>query len=812
MRDFLRDMRYAVRHLGRNWGFTATSVLSLTLGIGATAAVFSVIWAVLLDPFPYPSANRIMRLEVRQPTGELRGIALNGPQIRELERSSVLDGVLVVDGWNLSLTGGDLPEAVDVGYLSSNSFHELAVPMLLGRGLSPADSPDGQVALPVCVISWRFWHRHFNGNPGAMGQTLELDHKKYTVVGIAPPRFTWYSEDVYVPLALPSDPGPVFITMPLLKPGVTKAQANQALQPMMQAFARQTPKRFPEHFKVDLKGLNDWVMESLGATLYLLMGAVALLLAIGCGNVSILLLARGTARQHELAVRAAVGAGQRRIVRQLLTESLLLAITGAALGIGLAFALVKLILWILPRYQFAPEVQIRINLPVLGFSAAVALATVLLFGLWPAWKMSRPEIVRMMQAGSRKVAGSMESRRMHGALIAGQIALTLTLLAAAGGAMQGFVRLMHTPLGYDPHNVMPVWIPLHDGTFTTWADRAAYFDRVKTALASAPGVEDAAISTNATPPENGSNMRYEVLGRSGSEQRTTRVNLVDPEYFSLLRIPLLQGRIWTEAENRSGAHYAVINQAMARAEFPGENAVGRQLKLPTTEGRGTIVLVEPGIADAWLQIIGVVADARNDGLKNPVRPAMYVPDTLFMAESTEVLVKTRATPAALVHAIREQLKAVNADQQTGTSLETLEDWIREEPEWAQEHLVAWIFGLFAGLALALAAVGLYSVVSYSVAQRTSEFGIRMALGAERGHVLRIVLASTAWSLGAGIAAGVALTLVMSRMLTAWSAETAGSALMLMGVTGLLALVALAASVAPAMRAARVDPMTALRCE
>jgi predicted permease len=812
MGDFWRDIRYAVHQLGRSWGFTATAVLSLTLGIGATAAVFSVIWAVLLDPFPYPTANRIMRLSVKPTTGEARNVRLNGPQIRELERSPVLDGVLVVDSWSLTLTGGDLPEGVGAGYLSSNSFHDLGVPMVMGRGLGPSDGADGQEPKPVCVIAWQFWRRHFNGSPSALGQTLELDHKKYTIVGIAPPRFTWYSEDVYLPLKLTSDPGPVYVVMPFLKQGVTVAQANAALQPVMEEIARETPKRFPEHFRMSLRGLNEWVMESLGKTLYLLLGAVALLLAIGCGNVSILLLARGTTREHELAVRAAVGAGWGRIARQLLTESLVLALTGAALGVGLAFALVRLIVWILPKYQFAPEVQIAINVPVLVFSAGLALATVVLFGLWPALKMSRPQISQMMQAGSRKVAGSLESRRTHGALIALQIALTLTLLAVAGGALEGFKRLMHTPLGYDPHNVTPVWIPLHEGTLTTWAARAAYFDRIRTALAEVAGVEESAISTNATPPENGSEMSYEVLGQTGSEQVTARVNLVSPEYFHLLRIPLSQGRLWTPAENQAGAHYAVINEAMARREFPKSDAVGKQLKLPTLEARNTIVLTAPGIADSWLQIVGVVADARNDGLKRPVQPAIYVPETLDMGESTQVLVKTQAAPATMEHAIRRELRAVNADQQTDSNMEDLEDWIREEPEWAQEYLAAWIFALFAGLALMLAAVGLYSVVSYSVAQRTSEFGIRMALGAERSHVLRIVFASTAWSVGIGIAAGVGLTLGVSRVLAGFSAETAGSSGMLTAAVVLLAVVAAVACLAPARRAASVDPMAALRCE
>jgi predicted permease len=812
MRNFSQDVRYAARQLGRSPGFTATAVLSLALGIGATAAVFSVIWAVLLDPFPYPTADRIVRLQVKPAAGEERGVNLNGPQIRELERAPLLDGVLVVDQWSMALTNGDLPESVNVGFLSSNSFHVLGVPMVMGRGLSPADAVEGQEPQPVCVIAWKFWHRQFYGSPKALGQTLELDHKKFTIVGIAPPRFTWYSDDVYVPLKLTSDPGPVYIVMPVLKPGVTKRQAEEALEPTLKEFAQQTPKRFPEHFKVHLPGLNDWVIESLGGTLYLLFGAVALLLAIGCGNVSILLLARGTAREHELAVRAAVGAGRRRIVGQLLTEALVLAATGAVLGVGLAFALLKLILWILPKYQFAPEVQIGINVPVLVFSSGVALGTVLLFGLWPAWKMSRPEISRMMQAGGRKVAGSLESRRMHGVLIAGQIALTLTLLSAAGGAMKGFRQLMRTPLGYDPHNVMPVWIPIADGVLTTWEGRAAYFDRVKTALMGVPGVEDAAISTNAAPPENGAEMRYEVLGRSSGEQMTARVNLVSPEYFHLLAIPLVEGRIWTEAENRTGAHYAVINEAMARREFGNGDAVSREVKLPTIEGRDTIVLTAPGIADAWLQIVGVVADARNDGLKRPVQPAIYMPDTLILWENTAVLLKTQTAPAVMVHAIRTELKTVNADQFTSSEMETLEDWLREEPEWVQEHLVAWIFGLFAGLALVLAAVGLYSVVSYAVAQRTSEFGIRMALGAGRGHVMRIVFASTAWSVGAGIAAGVGLTLALSRVLSAWTAGTKGSVWMLGGVVGLLAAVALAACAVPALRAARVDPMTALRCE
>lgn len=812
----IQDIRFAVRQLVRSPGFALTSVLSLMLGIGATAAVFSVIHAVLIDPFPFPNADRIVRLGVWASNGEGRTISLNGPQIAELRQSPVVASLLVIDNWGLTLTGGDLPEDVEADYLSSNSFDDLGVAPVLGRGIFPSDAPAGKEPQPVVVLSYKFWQRHYNSSRSVLGRTLELDHKKYAIVGVMPPRFKWYSGDVYLPLKLTEDPGPVYIVNLVLRPGVTRAGANAALQPVLERFAKQTPKRFPEHFQVGVQGLNDWVVRSLGGTLYLLFGAVALFLVIGCGNVSILLLARGAARQHEFAVRAAVGARRGRIVRQFITESLLLAVVGAALGVGLAFGILKLIVLLLPKYSFAPEVAIRINVPVLMFSVGVALVTGLLFGLWPAIQLSRPknnyQISHAMQGSARRIAGSVHGRRTHGLLIAGQIALTMILLAGAGGAIQAFIRLMHAPLGFDPHNVLPIPIPLHDEEFTTWAERAPYFDRLRSSLAQVPGITETAISTNATPPENGSEMHYEILGRSTAQDASARVNLVSPEYFSTLRIPLDQGRLWTEPENREGAHVAIINETMARLLFPRGDALSHSIKLPQIESRSTIVLAAPGIADAWLQIVGIAADARNDGLRKPVKPAIYIPDTLILSEWTQILVRTQSSPATLLHAIQKQITTVNPDQQTENDIEDMDQWIIEEPDWAQEHLVAWIFASFAVLALALAAVGLYSVVSYSVVQRTNEFGIRMALGAQRSHVLRIVFTAVAFDVGGGIVAGVLLALASNRIMAHWSAETSNSPLILAAVTLLLIAVAGAASAVPARRAVSVDPMTALRCE
>jgi len=563
---------------------------------------------------------------------------------------------------------------------------------------------------------------------------------------------------------------------------------------------------------VQVEGLNEWVDRSMSGTLYLLFGAVALLLAIGCGNVSILLLAQGTARQHELAVRAAVGAHSRRIVRQLLTESMLLAAIGVVLGVLASYGILAGIKTVLPQNAFAPEVVIRLNLPVLFFSGGVALATALLFGLWPALQLSKTQVNQIMISNTRRTAGSVRGRRSHNALIALQIALTLVLLAGAGSAMKGFLRLMHTRLGYDPHQVMSVGIPLHENSYTTWAARGAYFEQLRAKVAETPGVTMAAISSNATPPRNGWNSRFEILGKPAVEQQMASINLISPEYFATLRIPLIEGRIWSETENHSGAHLAVINQTLAQRYFPNSDAIGHSVKLPGFEDRPPTVLSAANIADSWLQIVGIVGDARNNGLTNPIQPAVFVPYTLNMMMGTQILLRAEAPPLTLLHAVRMQLTVVDPEQQSYSTTEDLESWVSDEQEWQQEHLAAWIFGVFGGLALALAAVGLYSVVSYTVAQRTNEFGIRMALGAQRGHMLRIVFASTLGSVGSGIAVGLSLTLGLNTFLAQWAKGNARDPVILLAGALLLTLISGIACAIPAWHASRVDPMTALRCE
>jgi len=808
----LQDLRYSTRQFIKHPGFTWTAVISLALGIGAATAVFSVIYAVLMNPYPYPAADRIVRLTTFSVAGSGDPVYLNGNEIQTLRQSPVVESVLAMDYQRLMLTGQDLPESVNTASLISNGFQDLGVPPSLGRGLWSSDAVDGQDPRPVALLSYRFWRTHYLSNPDIVGHALQLDHKNYEIVGVAAPRFTWGDADVYLPLKLMRDPGRTVIVNLLLRPGVSRATADAALQPLVEEFARYMPNDFPDVFKVHVLGLNDGVVGSMCGTLYLLFGAVMLLLVIGCGNVSILLLARGTARQHELAIRTAVGAARTRIIRQLLTDSLLLASIGAVLGIVTSYGALALIQGLLPRSTFASEAVIGINLPVLLFSIAAALGTGVLFGLWPALQLSRTHIGELLQSGARRVVGSVRGRRAHNTLIAGQMALTLLLLAGAGSAMKGFSRIIHQPLGYDPHNVLSVGIPLRENSYRTWAERAAYFEELRQKVAEVSGVTEAAVSTDATPPQNGWIMGVESLGKPVINPPMVSVNLISPQYFAVLRIPLLQGRIWNDAENSRGAHVAVINRTLAQRYFPNDDAIGHSLKMPGIEGNPATILSPPKIGASWLQIVGVVEDARNDGLRNPPRPAVFVPCTLSMGEETDILVRSEASPVTLLRAIREQLRTISPDQQTSANIDDLETQLTFEPEWQQEHLAAWIFGIFSWLALALAAVGLHSVMSYTVAQRTNEFGIRMALGARRRELLRIVFRSALGSLGAGIFAGIALVLVLNQIIAKWTHVNPRDPGILLAGAILLGLVSGLACAIPAHRASEVDPMIALRCE
>jgi predicted permease len=596
-----------------------------------------------------------------------------------------------------------------------------------------------------------------------------------------------------------------------LKPGVSAEAAEAEFRPLMQQFDKEKPNVYPSGFRIVVRMMGEYYVHDLRSTLYLLFGAVALLLAISCGNVSILLLARGSARQHELAVRSAVGANRFRIVRQLLTESLLLALVSAGLGVVIAYRALGFIVARLPEYSFPHEADFHVNLPVLLFSVGLAVLSGVLFGVFPALESARREINQVISAGTHKVAGSVRGKRMHTGLIAGQIALTLLLLTGAGAAIQGFAHMMRRPLGYDPHHVMSVGIPIHENTLNSWAERAAYFTQLRERVAAMPGVISAGISSNATPPSNGWTQPFEILGKSAAEQQETRANFVSPEYFTLLHIPLVEGRLWEQSEVVRGATLALVNQTFVRRYFSGEDVLNHSIRMPRMTSQPPYRLDVSG-SDGWLEIIGVVGDALDDGLDKPILPAVYLPYAVNMFMGTQVLVRAQGEPLALLHSIRKEIAALNPDQQVDSDVRDLEGWVRGEPEFAISRLISILFGAFSGLALVLAGVGLYSVVSYSVVQRTGEFGIRMALGAQRADVLRIVVWSAGASVGIGLATGLALSFGLGSVITRWVRNGAHDPLVVLGVSLLVIVVAALACLVPAMRALAVDPMTALRCE
>lgn len=818
MQSLIQNLSFALRQLRKSPGFTFTAILSLALGIGATTAVFSVVYAILADPYPYANPDRMVHMRILQKGGGNNGFGTTAPQWQILRKSPVVEDAFITDQWNLTVTGSDFPEDVNADYVSSNTFNFMGVPGALGRLIQPSDAVDGQDPQPVAVLSYKFWHRHFNGDPSVLGHTLQLVRKNYTIVGVAAPRFTWDDADVYLPMKITQDQVKAFYCGLRLKPGVTHAQADAALQPLIQQFAKDTPTHFPKgDLRFHVVGLNEDFVQQLGGTLYLLFTAVALLLAIGCGNVSILLLARGTARQQEFAIRSAIGASRWVMIRQLLTEALLLSLTGALLGIGLAYVSLGKIVSSLPEYSFPHEAAIRINMPVLIFCVGVSVVTGLLFGLWPALEFSRPQVNQMMQGSSRRVAGSVNGRRTLSALIAAQIALTLLMLAGAGAALEGFVKMSQVPLGYDPHNIMSVGIPVHEGTYATWEARRAFFELLRQKVSETPGVKMAAISSNATPPNNGFENTFQILGKPPLQEQKLRANIVSEGYFPALKIPLAQGRIWDEAENHNGAAVTVINETMARKYFPKGDALGSSIKMEGLEEQPPYFFLAPGMKgegknSAWLRIVGVIQDKLDDGMDKPVKPEIFVPYTMAMGMYTQILVRSDVPPLSLLNAIRKQVATVDADQQTNGVVRDLEHWISTQPEYARGQFISWLFGAFAVLALLLAAVGLYSVVSYSAAQRTNEFGIRMALGAQRGHVLGIVFKSILLSVGGGVAAGLLLAFALNKVLAQWAEGSSRDPMMLVGATFVLGVAAVIACAIPARRASRVDPMTALRYE
>jgi predicted permease len=820
------DIRYGLRALRRNPGFAAVAVLSLTLGIGATTAMFSLIYAVLLHPFPYAGADRIMNPVIidEQHPDEPSWFPLSKAQFDDLRLAAPVDSPLGFNNSHMEITGGALPEEIFGIYLTENAGTFFGVRPLLGRNIEPYDAENGGHS--VVVLNYHFWQRHFGGDPHIIGQTLEINHAPYTIIGVMPRSFAFNDTtgvgDVYLPGSLMRGlfnvPYLTYIPWIKLRPHVTLAAANAALEPIVRQFARQHPERFPDHWHLALQPIIVPYQQETGRTLTLLVAGVVLLLIIGCANCSILLLARGRARQHELAIRSAIGASRWRIVRQLLVEAVVISCTGAVLGVAASYWLAKLPLLLSPD-SFPAESVIRINAPILAFSVALALLCGILFGLVPALRLSRHDSASMLPGRQIGVVAAPAKHRWS-VLIAAQVALTLLLVATAGTAIRSFLHLMQMPLGYDPANVMKLGIMLHTHDPGEWGRiqsreaRTAYIEQIREKIASVPGVSTVAVGTDATPPYTGTESSFNIDGTRDREQPQARVMLVDQRYFAALRISVLEGRIWNTDENTRGDFIAVVNHAFATRYRSSFNTLALELSIPGLTSKNHYQ-VTSAQSTAARQIIGVVGDARNDGVDRPVVPAIYLPYTAVMLPYVQFFVRTQGDPLTYLHAIRGAIASVASDQQisnggfNGTF--TLNEAIERDAQYSRQRLFSILFGVFSAMALALALVGIFSVVAYSVAQRTTEFGVRLALGAPRAHVLWVAARIALVSAAAGIVIGLAFDSFLGAVLAHWmqSAFAAGS---LFAAAALLALSALLACLLPARHAIAVPPAEALRHE
>src|SRR6478672_10051488 len=553
LEHFWQDLRYALRTFHRSPGFAATSVVSLAIGIAAATGLFSVVNAALLNPFPFADINRIVRLDMND-KGKPRGLSVTARQLVALQHSEVFDGAFAWNTYDMTLTGEDFPETVRTQYFSATGLNVLGVPPLLGRVFNEADGPASEQARRVVVLTYRFWQRHFGGRPEAVGQTLYLNREPYTVIGVLPRQYFVASPDILVPLDLTFDPTLASVgarawpVQARLKRGVTPRMAEQRLQPLFDQFAKEAPRRFPNEVHPLVRSLvEERRAADFVPTLLLIFAASMLLLLIACANVSILLVARGTSRVHEFAVRAALGASRGRLMRQLLVESLLLAFSGAALGVAAGYWGLPAILGLLPpnSVPVGNLIAVPVNVPVLLFSAGVAMGSALIFGLSPALSFSRPRLT----ATARTTAG-VESRRAHHLLLAAQIALTVLLLAGTGAAVRVLIDLYRTSLGYDPHHVIVATINLPENSYREWAGRATFYERLRDRMAEVPHVESVALATySGIPPQSGERSVVEVPGRDTPGDEAPIVQRISADYFSTMKIPLIQGRVWSDSES-----------------------------------------------------------------------------------------------------------------------------------------------------------------------------------------------------------------------------------------------------------------------
>ena len=820
--NVIGDVKHAARMLWRSLGFAVTAIAALALGIGANTAIFSVVNAVLLAPLAYAHADRLVELELTSPQGN--GTSASIPNFNVWrQQTQVFVAVAAFDfsGPGINLTGNGLPEQLKGIHASAGYFDVYSIPIALGRAYTAQeDVPDGP---NVVVISNALWRGRFGGDPKIVGRTIELGGDAYTIVGVTGPNF---SSDPHSDLWLPlrpdpnsTDQGHYLISTALLKPGVTLAQAQAAMNLAAAQFRRKYPGNnvMGPTDGFTAVPLKDALIGDVRKGLLLLLGAVGFVLLIACANVANLLLARATLRKREIALRAALGAGRRRIIEQLLTESVLLSLLGGVLGLAIGYVGVKALLAAnpvgIPRIG-EHGASVTLDWRVLGFTLLVAVVTGILFGLIPALTASRTDLSATLKESGMRSGGSMRQNKARSILVVTEMALALILLVGAALLIRTFAALRGVNPGFDAHNILTMDMSLAGGRFTKASEVELLERNGRQRVETVPGVEAAAI-TCCLPYEGGYGLPFNIVGQppKGGTPYTGGGGymLITPEYFKVFRIPLIDGRVFNDQDGGGGGRVVIIDEAMAKQYWPKGDALGSQIVI----GKG----VGPEFEEGPRQVVGVVGDIRAGGLDQPAFPTMYIPfaqtNDGIIALNNRIApviwaVRTRMQPFSISNEIQRQLRDASGglpvgnvrsmEQVTGTSL-------------ARSDFNTTLLTIFAGVALLLAAIGIYGLMAYSVQQRTQEIGIRMALGASPEKVRGMVVRQGMLLAGIGVAIGVGAALGLTRLMAGmiygvktWDPAT------FVTVVVVLSAVSLLASYVPARRASRVDPMVSLRYE
>src|SRR5881296_1225923 len=809
-----QDLRYALRNLGKTPGFAAVAVITLALGIGASTAIFSVIDNILMEPFPYPDAQRFMSVQIHDTERSEPGgrAGFTGPEFLDyVEQNHVFDRVIANDNTDVLYRAGEGTQRFDGNYVTPGTFEFLGIPALAGRVMQPADYEPG--APPVFVLRYKTWVKSFGADPEIVNKTFVLNGVSRTLIGIMPPRFGWGNADMWIP-AKPSRAATGRVIagafqqhwwmLGHLKPGVRVKEAEADFTVIAKRLATVYPTEYPKHFTVQMESLTNLVVGRFKTTLFIVLAAVGLLLLIGCGNVANLLLARATTREKEFAIRSALGANRWRLVRQLLVESLLLATGGAAVGTLLAWGGLKSLVALMPQEIIPAESVIQLNTPVLAFTLGVAMLTALVFGLVPALKAARKDINDPLRDSGKGVSGGFRHGRLRDAVVVLEVGLSLTLLVAAGLLTRSFVALRDVKLGLQPDHVLVARLPLPVERYKTADQVMGFYRPLLQRLKALPGVVEA-TETSTLPPYGGIPSDIEIPGKTHAEKWNAMFQLVSEGYFPVLKIQFVDGRGFTEAEVTGARKLAVVNQTFVKKYLGNENPIGRQVRI------AQLGEFDDAVKEPTFEIIGLVADAKNHGLQDPIEPEIWVPYTVTGSAFRGILVRTAQEPMTMMNAVRHEIWATDANVAL-TLTGTLEGYIRQF-SYAGPRFGFLLMTIFGAIGLVLVTIGVYSVLAYTTTRRTQEIGIRMALGAKGSDVLGMVIRMGLRLVGIGVGLGLIASMAIGRVIATqlWGVS-AYDAWTLTCVPAVLLITGLLACWLPARRAANVDPLVALRYE